>query len=305
MIKLQVITLSVSKCVITAAGLGTRLLPMSKELPKEMLPVYVKGVTGELILKPVLQALFEQLYSFDIREFCFVVGRGKRAIEDHFIPDWDFVTRLKDSGKTSLALEMENFYRMLTAKGLTILWINQSLPRGFGHAVLIAKPFSGNTPFFVCAGDTVIISSGNRFIHRMVEDHLKSGSDVTILLQEVHDPRQYGVAIVEPTEPLKHRVLRVVEKPSKPPSNLAIMPTYVFNPSIMDALENIEPGVGGEIQLTDAIQCLIDSGHSVRGIQLDIDEIRLDIGTPETYYEAISKSYKYNSSPEKLNRNLW
>jgi len=85
----------INKAVITAAGLGTRLLPISKELPKEMLAIYVKGQNGGILLKPLLQIIFEQLYNFGVREFCFIVGRGKRAIEDHFTPDWDFIKKLK------------------------------------------------------------------------------------------------------------------------------------------------------------------------------------------------------------------
>ncbi|MEM4335043.1 MAG: sugar phosphate nucleotidyltransferase, partial [Candidatus Caldarchaeum sp.] len=87
------------KVVITAAGLGTRLLPTTKELPKEMLPIYIEGSNGQPVLKPLLQALYEQLYLYGFREFCFVVGRGKRAIEDHFTPDWDFVEKLERKGK--------------------------------------------------------------------------------------------------------------------------------------------------------------------------------------------------------------
>lgn len=279
------------KVIITVAGLGSRLLPMSKELPKEMLPVYIRNAAGILILKPILQALFEQLYQSGIKEFCFVVGRGKRAIEDHFTPDWDYVAKLKDKDKTDLASEMTSFYKMVETS--TILWVNQPEPKGFGHAVLTAKPFISDEPFIACAGDTYIISKNNSFIKRMVEAYFRYNSDATILLNEVPDLRQYGVAIIEGLERDTDRVLKVVEKPSIPPSNLAIMPLYIFNPLIMDALENLESGVGGEIQLTDAIQKLINQRRRVQAVLLDKDEVRLDIGTPETYWEAIKTSYEY------------
>jgi len=110
------------KVVITAAGLGTRLLPMSKELPKEMLPIFVRGVNG-FAVKPLLQALFEQLYKFGFREFCFVVGRGKRSIEDHFTPDWESVRNLDNRGKSGLAEDLEAFYRMV--EGSKIMFVNQ------------------------------------------------------------------------------------------------------------------------------------------------------------------------------------
>jgi UTP--glucose-1-phosphate uridylyltransferase len=277
------------KVVITAAGLGTRLLPMSKEMPKEMLPIFVRGVNG-FALKPLLQALFEQLYLFGLREFCFVVGRGKRSIEDHFTPDWGFVKFLNDRGKSNLVRDLENFYRMV--EDSKIVFVNQPEPKGFGHAVLMAKPFIGDEPFLVCAGDTYIVSRDNGFLRRMYEA-FSDKAEAVLLLQEVQDPRQYGVAVAEKSLSNVFKVVRVVEKPERPPSKLAIMPFYIFSPDIIRALEGLEPGVGGEIQLTDAIQKLIDNGREVIGVPLGNDELRLDIGTPETYWEAIKTSYEY------------
>jgi UTP--glucose-1-phosphate uridylyltransferase len=277
------------KVVVTAAGLGTRLLPMSKELPKEMLPIFVKSGSS-MVLKPLLQALFEQLYCFGFRNFCFVVGRGKRSIEDHFTPDWDFVRRLNDRGKNDLAAELSRFYHMI--EDSRIAFINQPKPKGFGHAVLMARFFVGDEPFMVCAGDTYIISEGNSFIRRMVDAFSKDVSAV-LLLQEVSNPRGYGVAVVEGSGDV-FNVLRVVEKPIVPPSNLAIMPFYIFRPEIFDVLEGLSPGVGGEIQLTDAIQGLIDRDRRVMAVKLNPDELRLDIGTPETYWEAIKLSHEYS-----------
>ena len=282
----------VSKVVITAAGLGTRLMPTSKELPKEMLPIYVRNRTG-LKLMPLIQALFEQFYDFGYREFCFVVGRGKRVIEDHFTPDWDFVFFLEEKGKHDLAEDLKRFYRKV--ESCTIVWVNQPKPRGFGHAVLMAKPFVGDDRFLVCAGDTYIISSRNDFLRNLVRTHGETGSYATILLQRVDDPRRYGVAEVEQKDGLL-KVLKVVEKPKQPPSNLAIVPFYVFEPEIMKILEHLKPGVGGEIQLTDGIQGLIDRGRPVYGVMLGKHELRLDIGTPDTYWEAVRLSYEYFSN---------
>lgn len=279
----------VRKVVVTAAGLGTRLLPMSKELPKEMLPIFVKGEKG-VILKPLLQALFEQLYVFGFRDFCFVVGRGKRSIEDHFTPDWDFVRRLNSKGKYNLTSELEKFYSMVESS--KIAFINQPEPRGFGHAVLTAKLFVEGEPFMVCAGDTYIVSKDNVFLKRMVEAFSEDVSAV-LLLQKVSNPRGYGIAVVEPTERISgvYKVLKVVEKPELPPSDLAIMPFYIFKPELLEVLEGLKPGVGGEIQLTDAIQGLIERGRRVLAVTLEDDEVRLDIGTPETYREALQLSY--------------
>jgi len=279
----------VRKVVVTAAGLGTRLLPMSKELPKEMLPIFVKGDKG-VILKPLLQALFEQLYVFGFRDFCFVVGRGKRSIEDHFTPDWDFVRRLNDKGKHNLTGELQKFYNMIESS--KIAFINQPEPRGFGHAVLTAKLFVEGEPFMVCAGDTYIVSKDNVFLKRMVEAFSENVSAV-LLLQKVSNPRGYGIAVVEPAESISgvYKVLKVVEKPELPPSDLAIMPFYIFKPEVLEVLEGLKPGVGGEIQLTDAIQGLIERGRRVLAVTLEDDEVRLDIGTPETYREALQLSY--------------
>jgi len=284
--------MKVKKAVITAAGLGTRLLPISKELPKEMLPIYLRNSMKGIILKPLLQALFEQLYLFGIKEFCFVVGRGKRAIEDHFTPDWGFVAELNRRGKRDAALELERFYKMIESS--VIVWINQPEPRGFGHAVSMAEPFVGNEPFMVCAGDTYIISKNNTFLKRMTYAFSKDEVYAVILLQEIPNPGHYGVADIKDFHNNVFRVVKVIEKPKKPLSNFAIMPYYIFRPEIIKILKKLKPGVGDEIQLTDAIQKLIDMGQEVRGVLLGEDDLRLDIGTPTTYWEAVKLSYEHS-----------
>ncbi|WP_304330557.1 sugar phosphate nucleotidyltransferase, partial [Candidatus Culexarchaeum yellowstonense] len=272
----------VRKVVITAGGLGTRLLPMSKELPKEMMPIFLKGINDDIILKPLLQALFEQFYSVGFREFCFVVGRGKRAIEDHFTPDWKYVELLEENGKIAFANELKSFYGMIEKS--RIMWVNQPEPRGFGHAVLMAESFVGNDPFFVAAGDTYIAS--NDFIVNMIDLFSNKHLSAVLLLQRVLDPSQYGVAVVD-----GGRVLKVVEKPKEFVSDLAIMPFYIFDPVVMKIIPQLKPGVSNEIQLTDAIQRLIEIGR-VEAVFLSDNILRFDIGTPRTYWEAIKGSYK-------------
>ncbi|MEW6604823.1 MAG: sugar phosphate nucleotidyltransferase, partial [Thermoproteota archaeon] len=147
---------AVSKVVIPAAGLGTRLLSATKEQPKEMLPIFSKTENGELCVKPVLQLIYEQLFDFGFRNFYFIVGRNKRAIEDHFTPDRDFIDSLNRKGKSSHAKELARFYEKLSLS--SIVWINQSAPLGFGHAVLMAKNLVKDDPFLVHAGDTIISS---------------------------------------------------------------------------------------------------------------------------------------------------
>jgi len=281
----------VKKVVLTAAGLGTRLLTVTKEQPKELLPLFAKTNSGSLCVKPLLQMIFEQLYDYGFREFCFVIGRGKRVVEDHFTVDRNFIRQLNTKGNHELALSLEQFYRKL--EDSVILWINQHEPKGFGHAVLTAKPFIRDEPFLVYAGDTYIISNADP-ITRLIKLHKRRKTDVTLLLKEVENPKQYGVAEVQETRSEAFSVTSVIEKPEKPPTNLAIMPIYIFNPIIMNILERVLPGLRGEIQLTDGIQKLIDKGLKVQAIKLNNDEIRLDVGNPETYWEALAISYKHS-----------
>ncbi|MEM4304131.1 MAG: sugar phosphate nucleotidyltransferase [Candidatus Caldarchaeum sp.] len=281
----------VKKVVITAAGLGTRLLPTTKEMPKEMLPIYVEGYNKSIVLKPLLQALYEQLYDYGFREFCMVVGRGKRAIEDHFTPDWDFVEKMEKVGKASMASELTSFYKML--ENSVILWASQPQPRGFGDAVKMARHFVGGDNFLLCAGDTYIISRNNSVLERLVSVGPSDPLGASLLIQQVANPRQYGVVVGERLPDGLIRVSRVVEKPMHPPSDLAIMPFYIFTPNIMGVLDRTPPGVGDELQLTDAIEKLIEEGGEVKAVILRDDEIRLDIGTPETYLHALKTSYSY------------
>lgn len=283
------------KAIIPAAGLGTRLLPATKEQPKEMLSVFALGVDGGVCVKPLLQLVFEQLYDVGFREFCFVIGRGKRAIEDHFTPDNGYAAMLKSRGKSNQALDLEAFYRKL--EDSTMIWVNQPEPRGFGDAVLKARFFAGDEATLVHAGDTYIMSDGNRHLERLMRSIEELGSDAALIVQEIEDPRQYGIIEGEEIDQGTYRVRRAVEKPMKPATNLAIMPVYIFTPVIFKALEVTPPGVGGEIQLTDAIQRLIDWGLKVHARKLRPEEARLDIGTTEAYWEALRLSYQHVSNP--------
>ena len=281
----------IRKVVVPAAGLGTRLFPATKEQPKEMLPIFSRLVSGDVGVKPLLQLVFEQLYDVGFREFCFVVGRGKRSIEDHFTPDHNSVLMLRGRGKGDQALDLDSFYTKL--KTSTIIWVNQPEPKGFGHAVLMAQPFVQNEHCLVHAGDTYVISESAGHLRLLMEMYNRLGADAAFLVQEMEDPRQYGVVKVEEIEKCAYRVLEAIEKPEEPPSNLAIMPIYVFRQVIFEELEKTAPGKGGEVQLTDAIQRLVDRGLNVCAVKLHPNEVRLDIGSPETYWEALSLSYQH------------
>ena len=281
------------KAVIPAAGLGTRLLSATKEQPKEMLPLFSSGDDHVLGLKPIVQQIFEQLFDFGIREFYFIVGREKRAIEDHFTPDLEFIRRLNSSRRRSEGFQLKRFYQRI--KAATIVWVNQPRPKGFGDAILLAERLVGNTPFLVHAGDTCVISKESTILRRLSEVYERAGGVTTLTLQEVEDPRRFGVAQVGEARGRIVTVKQVIEKPSRPRSKLAIMALYVFNPTIFEALHATPPGQGGEVQLTDAIQKLIDDGRKVQAIKLSRTEIRhwIDIGNPEDYWQALTLSYRY------------
>jgi UTP--glucose-1-phosphate uridylyltransferase len=280
----------ISKVVVPAAGLGTRLFPTTKEQPKEMLPIFCRFVNGDVGVKPLLQIVFEQLHNVGFRGFCFVVGRGKRSIEDHFTPDYNSVSMLKNKGMRGQASDLDDFYEKLRTS--TIFWVNQPEPKGFGDAVFLSRSFVQDEPFLVHAGDTYIISNGAEHLSSLMKVHGRLNGDATILVQEVEKPKQYGIIEGNEVENGIYKVTRAIEKPDKPTTNLAIVAVYVFRPVIFEALEKTAPGKGGEIQLTDAIQTLIDWGLNVYALRLKHKTIRLDIGSPETYWEALSFSYQ-------------
>lgn len=274
----------IRKAVIPAAGLGTRLLPVTKEFPKEMLPVFLKQ-NDEVCLKPMLQAVFEQLYDFGFREFGFVVGRGKRAVEDHFTIDEDFVDYLKKNNKVRLAEELRDFYEKISNS--TIVFINQPKPKGFGDAVYKAKLFTSDEPFLVHAGDNLILSPRNDHLERLMKTFDDYKADAVFLVEEVEDPQRYGVIIGKEIKPNMFEVKKAFEKPRKPPSNLAIIAVYIFKPTIYEAISKINPDVSGEIQLTDAIALLLKWECKVYALKIEEYERRIDIGSPETYLQAL------------------
>jgi UTP--glucose-1-phosphate uridylyltransferase len=281
------------KAVIPAAGLGTRLLSVTKEQPKEMLPVFARGKNGDLCLKPIVQLVFEQLYQVGFREFCFIVGRGKRAIEDHFTPDFSYVQMLDSKGKDGPAADLENFYKMID--GSTVSWVNQPEPRGFGDAVLKAKSFAGEDKFMVHAGDSHFLSTNADHLRRVIDASAKIKANALFLSMEVEDPKRFGIIEGETMADGLVRVKRLVEKPLKPASKLAIMPVYAFDSNIFKALEATKAGFAGELQLTDGIQKMVDWNLNVYTTKVASSEIWLDIGSPELYWEAQNLSHKYFS----------
>ena len=268
------------KAVITCAGIGTRLLPFTKELPKEMAPIFYH-TKNEIQMKPLIQLIFENLYDVGVREFCFITGKTKRAIENHFTPE------ISNDNKS-----MNSFYKKLSDS--KIFWVTQNSPQGFGDAVHYAEAFVGKEDFILQAGDVAVIQNESNFLSKLINQAKDSQQDIVLSVRKVSDPKRHGIVTLENTDQEISKVTKAIEKPDTPPTDFGIMPIYLFNRSIFTALENIQPGKNNEIQLTDAIQFLIDSGKYVKAIRVD-DERFWDVGTPEAYWEALNESHSYKA----------
>jgi UTP--glucose-1-phosphate uridylyltransferase len=261
----------VRKAVIPAAGLGTRFLPATKAQPKEMLPV---------VDKPAIQYVVEEAVRAGITDILIITGRGKRSLEDHFDRSFELEHNLRQSGKTDMLKEMEAIADMAN-----IHYVRQGEPRGLGHAVSVARPHVGSEPFVVMLGDDIMVESST-VLEEMLDTYDRYGRSV-IALKEF--PREeisaYGCVRPEVVSENLVRIREIVEKPQPEvaPSTMAVMGRYVFTPEIFDALEDVQPGHGGEIQLTDAIGILLDD-QTVYGYLFD--EGRYDIGKKLDYLRA-------------------
>lgn len=264
------------KAVIPAAGLGTRFLPATKAMPKEMLPV---------VDKPAIQYVVEEAAQAGIDDILVIIGRNKNAISNHFDSVPELEVKLKEKGDEARLL------RVLESSDLAdIHFVRQGEPKGLGHAVLRARAHVGDSPFAVLLGDD-LIDERDILLTKMMEEHERTGAAI-IALMEV-DPEHihmYGAAAVEATDSDDVvRVTGLVEKPAKEdaPSNLAIIGRYVLGPEVFDVLEHTQPGKGGEIQLTDALQELAadPDGPGVYGVVFR--GRRYDTGDRVDYIKAI------------------
>lgn len=241
-----------------------------------MAPIFMKSPYG-IEVKPLIQQIFENLYESGLQDFCFVTGRTKRPIADHFTPDF-----LSDSTK-----ELEKFYQMLRKSH--IVWVNQLEPKGFGDAVYASRSYVSNGSFILHAGDSSIIPKKKNPIQSLLSLANNDNIEAALLLKNVDDPQRHGIATVDSGSEIM-TVNKVVEKPDHPESNLGIIPVYMFRKTIFDVLEKTKPGKNNEIQLTDAIQKLIESGKKVVALRID-DETVLDVGTPESFWKALKTSH--------------
>jgi len=262
----------VRKAVIPAAGLGTRFLPATKAQPKEMLP---------LIDKPCIQYVVEEAVAAGLTDILIITGRGKKTLEDHFDRSLELELSLERAGKTD-DLEIVRAIADLA----NIHYVRQGEPRGLGHAVGVARDHVGDEPFAVLLGDDLMADSG--VLSRMIAAHNTTHSSVAAL--KAFPPEEislYGCVRPEPCEGDDGlvRILGMVEKPkpSEAPSNLAIMGRYILTPEIFDCIDKVEPGRGGEIQLTDAMALLMES-QSIYG--LPFTDGRYDTGNKLDWLRA-------------------
>ncbi len=236
--------MKVTKAVIPAAGLGTRFLPATKAVPKEMLPI---------VDTPTLQYIIEEAAKSGVQDILIISGRGKRAIEDHFDKSYELENELARAEKTEYLETLEYISSLAN-----IHYVRQKQALGLGHAILCAKSFVGNEPFAVLLGDD-IVRSKIPCLRQMMDVYEKYNATV-LGVQEVadEDVSKYGIVKAAPVEKDIYRVSGMVEKPSKKdaPSNIAVLGRYIITPEIFTLLEQTRPGAGGEIQLTDALCAL-------------------------------------------------
>jgi len=235
----------VRKAVIPVAGLGTRFLPATKAVPKELLPV---------VDTPAIEYIVAEAARAGVDDVVMVTGRGKGAIEDHFDRHFELETALERKGDTTRAA------KIATSSDYEVHFVRQGQPRGLGHAVLCAKAHVGDEPFVVLLGDDMI-DERDHLLEQMIAVQQERGGSVVALMEVPHDQvDRYGCAEIsgEEAEGGVVTVTGLVEKPdpSEAPSNLAVIGRYVLHPRIFEALETTEPGRGGEIQLTDAMLTL-------------------------------------------------
>ncbi len=266
---------AIRKAVFPVAGLGTRFLPATKASPKEMLPV---------VDKPLIQYAVEEAYSAGIRHMIFVTGRSKRAIEDHFDTAYELENELEAAGKKEL-LEL---VRSVAPNDMDCAFVRQPRSLGLGHAVLCAEPLVGREPFAVLLADDLMVGpqGGQPVMAQMTGAFRKQGRSLLAVQEVPQDQvRRYGIVAGEPAGGPLIRIDRIVEKPSPEdaPSRMGVAGRYILTPGVFDEIRNQPQGVGGEIQLTDAIARLM-AREAVYAFRYDGK--RYDCGSKEGFLEA-------------------
>jgi UTP--glucose-1-phosphate uridylyltransferase len=271
---------AITRAIVPAAGLGTRLLPATKSQPKEMLPV------GR---KPAIQYVVEELQAAGLQQVLIVTGGRKRAIEDHFDADPQLISELQQAGNEA-ALEDLAFL----ADNIRLFYTRQSVPRGLGHAVLLGAGFADGQDVAVALGDSLLAAPNPAApLIAMMQAHSQLGAAAVIAVERVplEETIRYGIVSIDGAEPPPGQPAKVrdlVEKPSMgtAPSRLAIAARYIFGPVIFEALGRTLPDRSDEIQLTDGIRLLIQMGQPVYAWPLSPQERRYDVGNFESYFRT-------------------
>lgn len=260
---------SIRKAVIPAAGFGTRFLPATKAQPKEMLPI---------VDTPAIQYIVKEALDSGIEEILIITGRSKRAIEDHFDSSVELEELLQKQGKNKQLAMVKDL------ADIKIHFIRQKSPRGLGDAVLCAKAFIGDEPFAVLLGDDIVYNPEKPCLQQLM-DCYEQHPGIILGAQFVPNEKvsSYGIVSGEPLADNLYRVHGLVEKPSvdKAPSNLAVLGRYILTPDIFDILENTKPGVGNEVQLTDAL-----AASKTVTYALAYEGVRYDTGDKLGYLKA-------------------
>ena len=267
----------VRKAIIPAAGLGTRFLPATKALAKEMLPI---------VDTPTIQYIIQEAVDSGIEEILIITNSNKHAMENHFDKNYELESRLLESGKIKQAKEINDIANLAN-----IYYIRQKEPKGLGHAVLCAKSFIGNEPFAVLLGDDVVVTDKKPALRQLIDAYIqKEASVVGVQTVEHKDVNKYGIVrpskshIVECAGRLV-KLSDMIEKPpiNEAPSDLAVLGRYVLTPKIFELLETQSKGTGNEIQLTDAIKRLMD----IQAVYAyDFEGIRYDVGDKFGFIKA-------------------
>lgn len=254
---------TVKKAIIPAAGLGTRFLPATKAMPKEMLPI---------VDRPTIEYIVEEAIESGIEDIIIVTGKGKRAIEDHFDRNFELEQHLREKGKLAL-LEKVN-----KSSNVNIHYIRQKEPKGLGHAIWCARKFIGNEPFAVLLGDDIVQAKIPCTKQLIDQFEFTKSSIIGVQHVSYEETERYGIIDPITDENRLYRVRKFIEKPKlgTAPSDLAIMGRYILTPEIFTFLERQEVGTGGEIQLTDAIQKLNENqpvhAYNFEGKRYDVGE---------------------------------
>ena len=266
----------IRKVVIPAAGFGTRFLPQTKAMTKEMLPI---------VDKPVIQYVVEEAVGSGIEDVIIVTGAVKRAIEDHFdTPNAELIKNLEAGGKTELLEEVKKISEMAN-----FIYIRQKGPYGNATPVLTAEPAIEDEPFAVLWGDEFIYATPPR-LKQMIDVYEKYGGIVIsgVRIEEKEDLKRYGIADITPIEGNVYKINKIVEKPEpdQAPSNLATHGGYIFPPEIFEAIRNLKPGKGGEVWLIEAINALQAKGVPVYTVEIQ-DSKYYDTGNKLEYMKTV------------------